>query len=96
MSNDMLWDYLVEESGDFLLEMKKRIGADGFAKALKNSEGSEETLMLNLTGLIQARILIIMCEQMGHPRPDMAYMDVVVPNMKKTIQAFVRERKKAK
>lgn len=83
----MLWDYLDEESDELLLELRERVEKDGFTKAMP-TEGPD-TLTLNLLIMLQMKLLILMCERVGHPSPPRAYMDVVLPQQIDMLKHFV-------
>jgi hypothetical protein len=83
----ILWEYLDEESDALLLELRERVEKDGFTKAMP-TEGPD-TLTLNLLIMLQMKLLILMCERVGHPSPPRAYMDVVLPQQIDMLKHFV-------
>lgn len=85
--DQVLWDYLDEESDTLLLELRERVEKDGFTKAMP-TEGPD-TLTMNLLIMLQMKLLILMCERVGHPSPPRAYMDVVLPQQIDMLKHFV-------
>lgn len=83
----ILWEYLDEESDALLLELRERVEKDGFTKAMP-TEGPD-TLTLNLLIMLQMKLLVLMCERVGHPSPPRAYMDVVLPQQIDMLRHFV-------
>lgn len=83
----ILWGYLDEESDALLLELRERVEKDGFTKAMP-TEGPD-TLTLNLLIMLKVKLLILMCERVGHPNAARAYMDVVLPQEIDMLRHFV-------
>lgn len=85
--DNILWDYLDEESDALLLELRERVEKDGFTRAMP-TEGPD-TLTLNLLIMLQVKLLVLMCERVGHPSPPRAFMDVVLPQQIDMLKHFV-------
>lgn len=83
----ILWEYIDEESDALLLELRERVEKDGFTKAMP-TEGPD-TLTMNLLIMLQMKLLVLMCERVGHPNAARAYMDVVLPQQIDMLRHFV-------
>jgi hypothetical protein len=87
IQRDILWRYLDEESDALLLELRERVEKDGFTKAMPTE--SPDALTLNLLIILKAKLLILMCERVGHPNAAKAYMDVVLPQEIDILKHFI-------
>src|SRR5690606_37354914 len=85
--DQVLWDYLDEESDALLLELRERVEKDGFTQAMPTD--GPDTLTMNLLIMLKAKLLVLMCERVGHPSPPRAYMDVVLPQEIDMLKHFV-------
>lgn len=83
----ILWEYLDEESDALLLELRERVEKDGFTKAMPTD--GPDTLTMNLLIMLKAKLLILMCERVGHPNAARAYMDVVLPQEIDMLKHFI-------
>ncbi len=71
----ILWDYIEDESNDMLLNMMKNISDDGYDKAV-GSQGVEMVALKILSAAI-VKVLAVATERVGNYDLATAYMDMV-------------------
>ena len=77
LEEQLVWDYIEQESNDLVLEIQAKIAIDGYTKATPNEESAPETLALKVMSLAMIKTLAILTEKRGHPNMAMAYMQIV-------------------
>lgn len=73
----VVWDYVLEESSELVLETIRRIEEDGFDRSHPNPETGAEIVALKILSHAYVKTLALLCEKMNHPGVAVAYMQVL-------------------
>lgn len=73
MSDNILWDYVEQESDDLLLELRDRVERDGFAAA---ADGDVELVSMMVLSTVSMKNLALTCENLGTDLSE-KYMELV-------------------
>lgn len=72
----MLWDYIDEESDTLLLKMREQVVTDGFYAMVKGDTTAVENVSLKIISAAMIKTLAIMCEERGGTDLMQAYVEM--------------------